>query len=139
MTPRTQATTKISAASQAADRLPIFSALYVLGFNYAEVGRLLGVSTMSVHQWAVGKKKIPIVRHLALLFTVTRLTGLVGAKYPPQSRYARRAAIARDAAIAWANLARDEMEEDTAGVYRAEDLERGVALGERMLAKLEAQ
>jgi hypothetical protein len=135
----TQITSASAAASRSADCPPIFSALHVLGFNSAEIGRLFGVTTVSVHEWTANKKKIPIVRHLALLFLVTRLTGLVGANYPPQSRYARRAAIARDAAIAWAKLAKDEMEEDTAGVYRAEDLERGVALGERLLAKLEAQ
>jgi hypothetical protein len=135
-----------NATSQAAvatyrvsDRLPIFSALHVLGLSYAEIGRLLGVSTVSVHEWATGKKPLPLVRHLALQFLVTRLTGVVGAKFPPQTRYARRAQIARDAAIAWAELSRDEMAEDTGGVFQAKTVERGMALGQRMLARLEAQ
>jgi hypothetical protein len=127
------------APDRVSDRPPIFSALYVLGLRDAELARLLGVSTVAVHLWASGKKPIPLVRHLALLFLVTRLTGVVGAKCPPQSRYARRAQIARDAATAWAALARDEIDEDTGGVYTAETIERGLALGERMLANLEAQ
>jgi DNA-binding transcriptional regulator YdaS (Cro superfamily) len=120
------------------ERLPIFSALDVLGLSYAEIGRLLGVSTVSVHHWATGKKPLPLVRHLALLFLVTRLTGVVGAADLPQTRYARRAEIAIDAARRWCQLARDELEEDQRGTYHAEDIERGIALGQRMLARLEA-
>jgi hypothetical protein len=127
------------APDRVSDRLPIFSALHVLGLGYAEIGRLLGVSTVSVHHWATGKKPLPIVRAIALQFLVTRLTGLVGAAYPPNTRYARRAEIAREAAERWCLLARDELEEDTGGVYRAEDIERGYELGQRMLAKLEAR
>jgi hypothetical protein len=121
------------------DRLPIFSALHVLGLQYVEVGRLLGVTTVSVHEWASGKKPLPLVRHLALLHLVGRLTGIIGAKYPPRSRYARRAQIARDAAVAWAELARNEINEDVGGVYTAETLERAHVLGQRILARLEAQ
>jgi hypothetical protein len=133
---RTTAAT--TTAHRVGDRPPVFLALHVLEFNYAQIGRLMGVTTMTVHEWATGKKPIPVVRHLALLFLVTRLTGVVGAE-PPQTRYARRAAIAIDAATRWARLARDELDEDTRGIYRAEDIERGIALGERMVAKLEAQ
>ena len=68
------------------DRLPIFSALKVLGLSYAEIGRLLGVSTVSVHHWAVGKKPLPLVRFLALQFLVGRLVGIIGGQYPPQTR-----------------------------------------------------
>jgi hypothetical protein len=126
----TQISTVPRATARVAERPPILEATRALGVNDSMLARALGISKMTVADWGLGKRPIPIVRHLALLFLVTRLTGLVGAKYPPQSRYARRAAIARDAAIAWANLARDELDEDTAGIYRAEDLERGVALGE---------
>jgi hypothetical protein len=134
-----QTTTATVAGASAGDRLPIFSALHVLGFNYAHVGRLLGVSTMSVSDWANGKKPVPLVRHLALQFVVTRLTGIVGAKYPPQTRFARRSQIAVDAAIKWAQLSRDELHEDTGGVFEAETIERGIAMGERIIARLEAQ
>jgi hypothetical protein len=135
---RTQ-TAASAAPDRAAERPPIFSALHVLGFSYAEIGRLLGVTTMSVHEWATGKRPIPLVRHLALQFVVTRLTGIVGAKYPPHTRYAKRSAVAVEAAIKWAQLSRDELAEDTGGAYRAEDIERGIALGERVVARLEAQ
>jgi DNA-binding transcriptional regulator YdaS (Cro superfamily) len=132
--------TVTAASGRAGERPPIFSALEVLGFNYAHIGRLLGVTTMSVSDWATGKKPLPIVRALALNYLVARLTGIIGRDLPPpQTRYARRAQVALDAAARWCQLARDELEEDTGGVYRAEDIERGVALGERMLARLEAQ
>src|SRR5215216_3000231 len=108
MKPDMHTTTAVAGVS-ASDRLPIFSALQVLGFNYAQVGRLLGVSTMSISEWASAKKPIPVVRHLALLFLVTRLTGVVDARNPPQTRYARRAEIAIDAARRWSQLARDEL------------------------------
>jgi hypothetical protein len=136
--PTTQTVSPVS-TDRSSERQPIFSALEVLGLRYAEIGRLAGVSTKSVHMWATGKEPIPLIRHLALQFLVTRLTGLVGAKYPPNTRYARRSQIAIDAANAWAKLSRDEMDEDTGGVYQAEDLERGIALGQRMLARLEEQ
>jgi hypothetical protein len=127
------------AIDRVSDRLPIFSALHVLGLTYAEIGRLFGVSTVSVHHWATGKKPLPLVRNLALQFLVGRLIGVIGAAYPPKTRYSRRAHVARDAAQAYLLLARDELEEETRRIYRAEDIERGAALGERMLAKLERQ
>jgi hypothetical protein len=135
---RTQ-TAASAAPDRAADRPPILSALHVLGFSYAEVGRLLGITTMSVHEWATNRRPIPLVRHLALQFVVTRLVGIVGAKHPPQTRYARRSQIAVEAATKWAQLSRDELAEDTGGAYRAEDIERGIALGERVIARLEVQ
>jgi DNA-binding transcriptional regulator YdaS (Cro superfamily) len=132
--------TTTAARDRSGARPPIFSALEVLGFGYAHISRLLGVSTMSVSEWATGKKPLPIVRALALNFLVARLTGIIGANLPPpQTRYARRAQVALDAAARWCQLARDELEEDTGGVYRAEDIERGMALGQRMLERLETQ
>jgi hypothetical protein len=127
------------ATDRVIDRPPIFSALAVLGLNYAHIGRLAGVATMTVSHWATGNRPFPLVRHLALLFLCTRLTGVVGAKSPPLTRYARRAALAVDAAIRWSALARDELTEETGGVYRAEDLEAAFTLGSRMVARLEAQ
>jgi hypothetical protein len=127
------------ALNRASDRLPIFSALNVLGLKDAATARLLGVAAVPVHLWATGKDPIPVVRQLALLFVVGRVTGLICEKYPSNSRYARRAQIAIDAAKAWCQLAWDELDEDTGCVYRADQIERGHALGERMLARLEAQ
>jgi hypothetical protein len=135
MTQITTATTR----SRAGDRPPILSALAILGLNHAALGRLFGISTMAVSQWATGDRPIPLVRHLALLFLVTRLTGVIDPTHPPQTRYARRAQIAVDAASRWCNLARDELDEDQGSTYRAEDIERGQALGQRMLDRLEAQ
>ena len=127
------------ATDRVSDRLPIFSALHVLGFSYAEVGRLLGVSTVSVHEWATGKKPLSVIRALALIFLVTRLTGVVGKAHPPQTRYAHRTQIAVEAAMAYAKLARDELDEALSGVLQAETIERSFELGQRMLARLEAQ
>jgi hypothetical protein len=132
-----QATTH-PATDRVIDRPPIFSALAALGLNYAHIGRLAGVATMAVSNWATGNRRFSLVRHLAFLFLCGRLTGAIGAKSPPQTRYARRAAIAIDAATRWAALARDELNEQTGGVYSGEDIERGYELGRRMLARLEA-
>jgi hypothetical protein len=126
-------------SDRVSDRLPIFSALHVLGLRDVEIGRLLGVSTVSVHQWATGKKPFPLIRRLALNYLVGRLVGIIGAKYPPQTRFARRAEIARAAAEAYLLLDRDEFEEDTRRIYQAEDIERAAALGERLLVQLEAR
>jgi hypothetical protein len=126
-------------SDRVSDRLPIFSALHVLGLRDVEIGRLLGVSTVSVHQWATGKKPFPLIRRLALNYLVGRLVGIIGGKYPPQTRFARRAEIARAAAEAYLLLDRDEFEEDTRRIYQAEDIERAAALGERLLVQLEAR
>ena len=45
------------AADRVSGRSPIFLALTTLGFSYAELGRLMGVSTVAVHSWAVGKNR----------------------------------------------------------------------------------
>jgi hypothetical protein len=121
------------------ERAPIFEATRSLGLNDRKIAQLMGISPEAVHQFVNGKKPLPLVRHLALLYLVTRLTGVVGAAYPPNTRFARRAQVAIDAAKAWAECARSELEEDTGGVYRAEDIERGYEIGELMLARLEAQ
>jgi hypothetical protein len=126
------------ATGRVIDRPPVLSALAVLGLNYAHIGRLAGVATMTVSNWATGNRPLPLVRHLALQFLVARLTGLVGAKEPPNTNYARRSQITVEAATRWAALARDELNEQTGGVYSGEDIGRGYELGRRMLARLEA-
>ena len=132
--------TVTAASARARERPPIFSAVEVLGFNYAHIGRLLGVSSMAVSDWASAKKPMPVIRALALQYLVARLTRVIGANLPPpHTRYARRSQVAIEVSARWLQLARDELEEDTGGVYRAEDIERGAALGERMFAQLEAQ
>jgi hypothetical protein len=115
--------THIRAHTRASDQPPIPSALRVLGFTYAELGRLFGIATMTVDAWAIGRKPIPLHRHLAMLFLVGRLTGIVG-KYPPNSRHAKRHQVAIDAAKRWAALARDELDEDEGGTYEAAAIER---------------
>jgi hypothetical protein len=121
------------------DRPPIFEATRSLGLNDRKIARLMGISPEALNQFIKGKRPLPHVRYLALLYLVGRLTGAIGAVYPPQSRYARRAALACESAKRWAELARDEVKEDVGDVFRAEDIERGAALGEQMLAKLEVQ
>jgi hypothetical protein len=132
-------TTTIKAPTRVTDRPPILEAVRALGLADRTIAGLMDISAVAVNRWAMGKDPIPQVRYLALLFLVTRLVGIVGEKFPPQSRYARRAAVARDAASAWAKLARDELDEDVRGVYQAETIERSVAMGEQMVAKLELQ
>jgi hypothetical protein len=119
------------------DRPPIFEATRVLGLNDRKVARLLGVSAEAVHIWVSGKKGIPPLRHAALLYLVGRLTGVVGAFVPSQSRYARRSALARKAAKAWEELARDELIEDCGGYIPDDLILRGYALGQQALARLE--
>jgi hypothetical protein len=138
MRTQTQITTAIARNRDAGDRPPILSALAVLGLNYAAIARLFGIPTMTVSEWATGKRPIPRVRRLALHFLVARLTGKVDRARPPQTRYARRTQIAIDAALAWAKLDNEEQAED-GGVLLEEDVRRGMELGQRMLTRLEAQ
>ena len=139
--------TTATATARVTGRPPILEATRTLGLNDRMLGDLMNVTGVAVHQWAVGKKPIPLARHLALLFVVGRLTGKIGAAVPPQSRYARRAAVAREAALAWAELAKHELGEELGGELGPEMLERSYPgmlkrsfeLGGQMLAKLEAQ
>ena len=121
------------------DRLPVFSALAVLGMNYAEIGRLLGVSTQMVIYWATGRKPLSRVRRIALEYLAWRLSSIAREKYPLNNVYAKRAEIAIEAARRWSELSRDELVEETGGVYTAEELERGFELGGQLLGRLEAQ
>jgi hypothetical protein len=139
MAQRTQTTAPIKATDRVTDRPPILEACRSLGLNDRQVALLMGVSPELVHAWVIGRKPMPYVRLMALLFMVTRLVGIVGKTFPPQSRYARRATVACDAATAWVALARHELNEDLGGVFHAEQIEQGYELGRRMLAKLEAQ
>ncbi len=99
---------------------------------------MLGVTPEAVHSWVAGKRPIPPLRHLALIFLVVRLTGRVGAWVPPQSRYARRSELTRENAAAWAALARDELTDDLGGHIPDDLIARGYELGRAALAKLEA-
>jgi DNA-binding transcriptional regulator YdaS (Cro superfamily) len=89
------------------DRLPIFEATRSLGMTDRKIAKLMGISTEAVCQFVNGKRPLPHVRYLALLYLITRLTGVVGAAYPPQSRFARRAAVPCESAKRWAELAKD--------------------------------
>ena len=140
MTERLETTPKsIAASNRVVDRLPVFSALLVLGINYAHVGRLLGVTTMMVSYWATGKQPLDPVRRFALEYVAGRLCGNISKQYPLNNRYTRRAQVAIEAAQRWSELSRDELVEETGGIYYAEQIERGFELGKRMLARLEAQ
>jgi DNA-binding transcriptional regulator YdaS (Cro superfamily) len=126
------------AIDRASDRLPIFSALQVLGFSHAQVGRLLGVSTVSVHEWATGKKPLPPLRHATLIWLTGVLIGRFG-NAQLKTRYARRSQLARETAQAWLDLARGEVLEDVGGDLPKEILLQAHELGKQALAKLEAQ
>jgi hypothetical protein len=132
-------TTAAAESYRASSRPPIFEATRVLGLNDRRVARLLGVSPEAVHQWVNGKYSIPPWRHAAIIFLVGRLIGIFGAAYPPQSRYARRSELARQAAKAWEEAARNELIEDCGGFVPDDVLVRGYELGEKMLRSLEAQ
>lgn len=134
----TQQTTTAVATDRVRDRLPIFSALHVLGFGYAEIGRLLGVSTVSVHHWAIGKKPLPPLRHATLIWLTGVLIGRFG-NAQLKTRYARRSQLARENAQAWLDLARVEVLEDVGGDFPEEILLQAHELGKQALAKLEAQ
>jgi DNA-binding transcriptional regulator YdaS (Cro superfamily) len=135
---QTQQSTPAVATDRVSDRLPVFSALHVLGFSYAELGRLLGVSTVSVHHWATGKKPLPPLRHATLIWLTGVLIGRFG-NVRLKTRYARRSQLARETAQAWLDLARDEALEDVGGDFPGEIILQAHELGKRALAKLEAQ
>ena len=100
------------------DRPPILEATRALGLNDRRVARLLGLKFEQIRSWVSGKRPIPHRHMLALIFLIARLTGEVGAWVPAQTRYARRARIAVDAAKRYADLATEELREDyaTAGL-----------------------
>ena len=124
-----------------ADRPAILEACRSLGINDRRVARLLGIQPEQVHAWVAGKRPIPHKYLLALAFLIGRLTGEIAAWIPPQTRYARRAEIAREAASKWCALALLELTEDLGGdINDHPDLtRRGYELGEAALAKLEQQ
>jgi transcriptional regulator with XRE-family HTH domain len=123
------------------DRPAILEATKALGLNDRRVAGLLGVSAEAVHSWANGRRQIPQLRLLTLIFLVGRLTGAFGKQQPPQTRYARRAKMAIDAADAWKNLASLELLEDVDGVDLTETnpelVKKAGLLGEAAVAKLE--
>ena len=131
--------TTVAKTDYVIDRLPVFSALAVLGVNYALLGRLFGVSTQMVIYWATGKRPLNRVRRLALEYLAARLSKLIGEKYPLNNVYARRAEIAMEAARRWSELSLQELREETGGFYTAEEEERALALIERVMARLEQQ
>src|SRR5687767_14158439 len=90
-----------------ADRPPILDALKALGLTDARIARAIGCRSEFIAAWRNGKKPIPHKPHAALIFLVGRLTGQIGASLPPQTRCARRAQVAIEAARLWNNLARD--------------------------------
>src|SRR5687768_11403531 len=110
-TPATPATTVPRATARVAERPPILEPTRALGLNDSQLARALGLTRRVVSVWRLGIKPIPHVRQLQMIFLVTSLTGVIRTAFPLNSRYARRAAIARDAAIAWTELARDELNE----------------------------
>jgi DNA-binding transcriptional regulator YdaS (Cro superfamily) len=128
-------------AYQWADRPAILEACRSLGINDRRVARLLDITPEQVHAWVAGKRPIPHVRLLALAFVIGRLIGEIAAEIPPQTRYARRAEIAREAASKWCALALLELTEDLGGDITAHRdlIQRGYELGKAALRKLEAQ
>jgi hypothetical protein len=132
-------TAAVTALDRAIDRRPVFLALTTLGLSYAELGRLMGVSGVMVHHWAVGRKPLSRVRFIGLEYLAAELSGMLGARQPQNTRFTRRGHAAIEAARRWTELAKQELHEETGGVFTAKELERGFALGRRMLARLEAQ
>ena len=134
-------TTAAAATWRWNDRPAILEATKALGLNDRRVARLLGVSAEFVHSWANGRKPIPHLRLLTLIFLVGRLTGDIGKQQPPQTRYARRAQMAIDAAVGWKNLATLELLEDVGGTDIGETnpelVKKAFQLGLAAIAKLE--
>jgi hypothetical protein len=136
--PRTE--TAAATSFRWTDRPSILEATRALGLNDRRVARLIDTAPEQVHSWVAGKRPIPHVRLVALIFLVVRLTGEVGAWIPAQTRYARRAQMARETASRWAAIAKSELEEDLGGDILAHPdlVRRGYEIGEAALAKLEA-
>ena len=108
------------------------------------IGAWRGFSASSPNKFTpecAGKRPIPHKYLLALAFLIGRLTGEIAAWIPPQTRYARRAEIAHEAASKWCALALLELMEDLGGdINDHPDLtRRGYELGEAALAKLVRQ
>jgi DNA-binding transcriptional regulator YdaS (Cro superfamily) len=112
---------------RAKTRPAVLQATLALGFTDAAVARIIGVSQMTVSEWATGKRPIPKLRYAALYFFITRATGphvLQGAieSASPGSNERRRLEATQQAVDVWRDLAFDEIDID--------DLEHGlVTLG----------
>jgi len=122
-----------------ADRPPILEATRSLQINNRRVAKLIGIFPEQVHSWVSGKRPIPHVHILALIFIVGRLTGAISPSRPVKSRYARRAELARYCANRWLELAKLELAEDSGfdDLSQHPDVMRAYAVGEAALAKLE--
>lgn len=115
---------------------PLLMATRTLGFADAEIARLMDVQPSVLAEWNTGRRRMPIVRYLALQFFIGRLTQRFGAAHPPATRFARRAQAQRETADRWLDVARDELLEENRGIYRAEEMEAGAELGAEMIRKL---
>jgi hypothetical protein len=111
---------------RAKTRPPVLQATLTLGFTDSDVARIVGVSQMTVSEWATGKRPIPKLRYAALWFFITRaaLHALQNAieSASPGSGERRRLEITQQIVNVWRDLAFDEIDID--------DLELGlVTLG----------
>ena len=132
-------TTTATATYRWADRAPILEATRALGINDRRVAKLVGIFPEQVHSWVSGKRPIPHVHILTLIFIVGRLTGAISPSRPVNSRYSRRAELAFDCANRWLELAKLELAEDSGfdDLRQHPDLMRAYDVGEAALAKLE--
>jgi hypothetical protein len=124
-----------------AERPPVLDGLRALGLSDAKTARALGCTSEYIAAWRSGRKPIPHKTHAALIYLIGRLTGQIGASAQPQTKYARRAQVAMEAATLWANLARDELAEALGSADPGRDypelVKDAYELGQRALARLE--
>jgi DNA-binding transcriptional regulator YdaS (Cro superfamily) len=132
-------TAAATAAYRWADRPPVLEAARALGINDRRVAKLIGILPEQVHSWVSGRRPIPHVHTLALIFIVGRLTGAISPSRPVKSRYCRRAELAFDCANRWLELAKLELAEDSGfdDLSQHPEVMRAYAVGEAALAKLE--
>jgi hypothetical protein len=136
---RSMETNAATATYHWSDRPPILEATRALGINDRRVAKLVGIFPEQVHSWVSGKRPIPHIHILALIFMVGRLTGAISPSRPVKSRYSRRAELALDCANRWLELAKLELAEDSGfhDLTQHPDVMRAYDVGEAALAKLE--
>jgi hypothetical protein len=122
----------ISQGRSVATRPAILEALRALGVPDAALADAFNVTAPVITYWAKGVREVPTPMALAATFVVGRLVGKFGKALPPDTKFARRSEMARQHALNWLELAKDELP-----LLSVKEVQLGYKLGKRALRRIE--